>query len=132
LEDDEPASFGLLGRSDDEGPSAFDEVKESLSNAIKTFADQLSKAFSDAANVEVTTYTSPSEKLSLRDAKLRALTEIRLDGDITTIVPVTAEGEIDHELWAIHTNMVEQARNHRIEMLRLIMSAIPGLGNINK
>ncbi len=132
LEDDEPATFGLFNSSENEGPSAFDQVKESLSKAVQTFADQLSNAFSDAANVEVTTYTSPSEKLSLRDAKLRALTEIRLDGDITTIVPVTAEGEIDHELWQIHTNMVEQARNHRVEMLRLIMSAIPGLGNINK
>jgi hypothetical protein len=132
----EPESFGLFGGGSDDReadgqqqPSSFDKMQESLSNAINVFANKLGTAFEETATVQVKTYVSPSESISKDHIKLRAFTEIKLDGDIETCVPTTQDGKIDEDLWAIHTNMVEQARNHRVEMLKLIINTITGLTN---
>ncbi len=130
----EPESFGLFGggsedREADGQPSSFDKMQESLSKAINAFANKLGNAFEETATVQVKTYVSPSESISKDHIRLRAFTEIKLDGDIETCVPTTQDGKIDEDLWAIHTNMVEQARNHRVEMLKLIINTITGLTN---
>lgn len=135
----DPAAFGILDpwRKDEEGEgtdeklSSREDLTNKLSDAVSELAQQIKQAFSDAATINVTTCISTTDMASFDDAIPRALTEIAMDGDIKTCIP-TKDGEIDHELWGIHTSMVEQARKHRTEMLKLILSAIPGLGNINK
>lgn len=135
-----PESFGGLfgSRKDDdesdrtnEKPSSREDLADKLSDAVSELAQQIKQAFSDAATINITTYVSTTDMASFDAAVPRALTAIALDGDIKTCVP-TKDGDIDHELWNIHTSMVEQARKHRTEMLKLILSAIPGLGHINK
>jgi hypothetical protein len=138
----EPESFGLFGggdKDDRDGREAgereltpLDQVQQSLSNAVKEFANKLGEAFQDTATVQVRTYVSLSESISKDDIRLRAFTEIKLDGDMETCVPTTQDGEIDQDLWAIHTSMVEQARNHRVEMLKLIINTITGLSSTGR
>jgi hypothetical protein len=101
----EPESFGLFGGGSDDReadgqqqPSSFDKMQESLSNAINVFANKLGTAFEETATVQVKTYVSPSESISKDHIKLRAFTEIKLDGDIETCVPTTQDGKIDEDL----------------------------------
>ncbi|HET7501348.1 MAG TPA: hypothetical protein VFK02_10110 [Kofleriaceae bacterium] len=55
-----------------------------------------------------------------------AYTCCRLDGDTIQSVPVDERGAIDVELWRIHEQSVAQARAHRAEILRLVLSLVPG------
>jgi hypothetical protein len=123
-----------------------DSLKEAqalLTNALRQFADKLGealkKAIDDASSLEVSTYVSDNITAVTYDAtthqftgaKLRALTRIKIDGDTLICVPERA-GELDHALWAMHTDMVQRAQAHRAELLKAAVSAATGLLNVLK
>jgi len=60
-------------------------------------------------------------------ARRRAYTCCKIDGDTIVSVPVDEHGAVDVELWRIHEAALTQARQQRAEMLRLILSLVPGL-----
>ena len=107
------------------------DVQTRLSNALKDFMDKVGKAIQDAATLEVKTYVSEKiEEVSLLDGtgdlKLRAMTAIALDGDITVCVPLQGE-RIDQELWAAHVGMVAQAQANRTELIKMALAAASGI-----
>jgi len=118
----EPASYGWFGGKDDKEPSALARLGTKL-------GEVLSEVLSDAAVLEVKTYTSEDlqavaagQPLPATGARLRAYTRCKLDGDTEVCVPVTATGAVDEALWALHVEMVKQAQAHRAELLRTVLS----------
>ncbi|HEX7843096.1 MAG TPA: hypothetical protein VF469_36740 [Kofleriaceae bacterium] len=114
--------FGLFGSKDDKEPSAIARLGNKLSEV-------LSAVLTDAAVLEVKTYTSDNlqaiaggEPLVASGARLRAYTRCKLDGDTEVCVPVTGAGAVDEALWNLHVEMVKQAQAHRAELLRTVMS----------
>jgi hypothetical protein len=59
------------------------------------------------------------------------LTHVKIDGDTLVCVPEDA-GEVDSELWRIHMEMLAQAQNSRMELLKTAISAVTGLANLIK
>jgi len=100
--------------------------------------DGVSGAIREAALLEVKTFVSEDiEGIQLKNGKLegpmrlRAMTTVELDGDITAIVPLRAEG-LDEKLWAAHVDMVQQAQQNRTELVKLALSAAAGMVNVLK
>lgn len=129
---DDDASFGgLFG-----GGGAVSDATQKLTAALQEFADRLGqtmkKTIEDAAHLEVETYVADDlTQVNYRGgdfsgAQLRAVTRMALDGDTQVIVPRSG-GQLDEELWNIHTSMVQQAQQNRAEMIRAIASAAAGL-----
>ena len=119
--------FGLM--------DSLSDARVLLTNAVKQFADNLgrtlTKVIDDASTLQVSTYVIDDMPNELgaeipADARLRAFTSIKIDGDTQVIVP-SGTGQINQELWAIHLDMVEQAQNNRTEMMKAAASAAAGL-----
>ena len=118
----EPASYGWFGAKDDKEPGALAR----LGNKV---GEVLAEVFSDAAVLEVKTYTSDDlqavaagQPLPATGARLRAYTRCKLDGDTEVCVPVRTDGAIDEALWTLHVEMVKQAQAHRAELLKTVLS----------
>jgi hypothetical protein len=117
----QPVAFGWLSK-DDKQPSALARLGTKL-------GEVLTEVLSDAAVLEVKTYTSDDlqavasgQPLPTTGARLRAYTRCKLDGDTEVCVPVTSAGAVDEALWALHVEMVKQAQAHRTELLRTVLS----------
>lgn len=129
----ENLDFGLL----DNLRQAQDSVGASLQQFLGSLSTFLSRALDDAASLEVATYTS--ENLTgksyadggFKDARLRALTRIKIDGDTVVCVP-EKDGEVDIELWKIHLDMLQVAQASRAELLKAVISAASGLAGLVK
>lgn len=115
-------------------------LKSTLGNSISQFAQKLSTflgaAIDNAATLEVSTYAAPDlAKVSITGsqisgADLRAMTVLRIDGDIKQIVPLNDEGEPDAALWALHLEMVRLAQTNRTQLLNSAVSALSSLVNL--
>ncbi len=112
----------------------FDDAQAKLSATLKNFMDRVGSAINEAATLKVKTYVSSDlEGIKLDaqgnltgDMRLRALTSIELDGDVTAVIPMRADG-LDQKLWAAHVDMVKQAQANRTELVKLAVSAVSGL-----
>jgi hypothetical protein len=118
------------------GGPQFEQIQQNLTTAIQGFSTKLgnalNKAVSDATTLEVSTYVSDEVSADFeKTARLRAVTRIKLDGDVQVCVP-RQNGEIDEHLWRIHTDMVKQAQAHRDEMLKTLVSAATSLIDVLK
>jgi hypothetical protein len=128
---DAGASFGIFG-SGEKGGEAVSKLTASLQEFAERLGETLKRAIEDAAHLEVETYVADDlASVNYRDgdfsgAQLRAVTRMALDGDTQVVVP-RREGQLDAELWAIHTSMVQQAQANRAEMIRAIAAAAAGL-----
>jgi hypothetical protein len=86
--------------------------------------------------LEVDTYVSRDlDQVEYRDgkfvgARLRAATRITLDGDTKLCIPQDEAGDLDTELWAIHTEAVRQAQASRTELVKTAIEAGSGLFNL--
>jgi hypothetical protein len=125
----------------------FDALKptyDHLANAVAQFADRLGdalkKALDDASSLEISTFTSDDMTGVTYDlsthkftgtAKLRALTRISFTGDTLLCLP-EKEGQIDHDIWAIHAEMVGHAQTQRTAMLTAMASAATELLKVVK
>ena len=126
----------LWGRDKNQDEKAKDKVEKEpgmLERFGRKVTDTLGKAIADALELEVKTYVSSDlDKLADSDenpikaanAKLRAYTRAALDGDMEVIVPSTEDGQIDEKLWELHKSMVEQAQEHRAEMLKIMLALV--------
>lgn len=132
--DEDDASFGGLFGGGEKNP--ISDATQKLTAALQEFADRLGqtmkKTIEDAAHLEVETYVADDlTQVNYRGgdfsgAQLRAVTRMALDGDTQVIVPRSG-GQLDEELWHIHTSMVQQAQQNRAEMIRAIAAAAAGL-----
>jgi len=112
-------------------------LSDGLQTKVSKLSDFLGKALDDATSLEVATYVS--EDLSnveykdgrFTEAKLRALTHVKIDGDTMVVVPET-DGEVDTDLWKIHLEMLQQAQASRTELVKTAVSAVTGLANLLK
>ncbi|HWQ84505.1 MAG TPA: hypothetical protein VN363_08070, partial [Anaerolineales bacterium] len=122
-----PADYGLM--------DSLAEARVRLTNAVNQFAESLGRTLTrvidDASTLQVSTFVIDEMPARLgaeipADARLSAFTSIKIDGDTQVIVP-SGSGGINHELWAIHLDMVEQAQTNRAEMMKAAASAAAGL-----
>jgi hypothetical protein len=114
--------FGWFGSKDDQQPGFLAQLGKKL-------ADVLGGVLSDAATLEVKTYTSDDlqavangQPLSASPARLRAYTRCALDGDTDACIPVNKDGVVDATMWALHVEIVRQAQANRTEMLKTVLS----------
>lgn len=111
-------------------------VKNTLAQFAQNLSGFLSKAIENAATLEITTYTSPdvsSVKVAggqISGADVRAVTLLRIDGDIQSVVPLTEDGVPDAALWSLHVELVKQAQESRSELLKAAVSAVSSLVNL--
>ncbi len=132
LAPDGSTSFGFFG---DSGP----DIVGTLQNVSKKVADMLIEVVDDLTSLEVQTYTSgnldqdaatydSSTKQFGGGARLRAMTHIAIDGDITNLIPEqrvqTGTGQIevgiDRQLWTAHKEMVQLAQTNRNDFMKAV------------
>ena len=143
-----PAAIEAASASSDVASSpspsgdALKEICANLTNALQQITERLGlalqKAADNATGLTVSTYVSDN----LADVKyengqltgpatLRAMTRIGPEGDTVVCVPET-DSHVDEALWAIHSDMVQKAQNHRAEMLKTAIDAVTALVNALK
>ncbi len=122
------------------GLPGMEAIRDTLGKALGQLADKLVAFMNDVTTLEVATYVSdriqevhydPNTNSFSAGAQQRALTSIRLGGDIKICVPTDA-GQIDEALWAIHTGMVQQAQANRTAMIKMAADMLAGLLNLPK
>ncbi|RIK23900.1 MAG: hypothetical protein DCC52_12815, partial [Chloroflexi bacterium] len=112
----------------------LDDAQKKLSETLKNFMERVGGAINEAATLKVKTYVSDNiEGLAVNaqgalegDMRLRAMTQIDLDGDIVAVIPMRPDG-MDETLWAAHVDMVKQAQANRTELVKLAISAVSGV-----
>jgi hypothetical protein len=95
-----------------------------LENSIRSAAEQVAEYVKDAAVMEVKTFyvlVSASNQPDMSKDRPGAYTQIKLDGDNTTVVPMR-EGrdgvlEVDETLFSIHERNVATATAYRAQVL---------------
>ncbi|NJN19614.1 MAG: hypothetical protein HC822_26925 [Oscillochloris sp.] len=129
------ASFGVREwfSGGQNGESGMGEFAQKLSETLKEFSERLGTTLKgvleDATVLEIETYVASdmeAAKNDLSNAQLRAVTRMELDGDTKVLVPLSA-GQLDEQLWHVHTSMVALAQANRAEMIRAIAAAAAGL-----
>jgi hypothetical protein len=111
-------------------------AKSTLQELASTLSAKIGEAINAVATVQVKTYSTASlvDKPGVdpfTGANLRAISEIRLDGNARICVP-EKDGQVDDVLWKLHTDMVDKALANRIEMFKLAASAASSLLNALK
>jgi hypothetical protein len=112
---------------------------EPIKAALKNLAQQLTRVLNDLGTLEVLTYLSDDALENVYDhqhkkfnpqAKLKAVTLIKMDGDIQSMVParqveqlttdnrLEVKAELDEQLLKIHREMVELAQANRAVFLK--------------
>jgi hypothetical protein len=117
-------SFGLFNLD------GVKDIRDKLTEAVETFAQQmgdtLKAVIEDATDLTVETFVAPTGMPITPDLEKtltpRAKTVMELDGDTRLTVPERA-GELDTRLWNIHIEMVQQAQQYRVEMIRALIGA---------
>ncbi len=109
------------------------ELQDAVKKYAADLAAKLNNFMQDISTLEVRTYTTPADQVptDLSSAKiqtegkatLRAYTTIGLDGDTTALAPLDAGGEINQAVWALHQEMVKQAMDNRVTMIKTMGDA---------
>jgi len=113
-------------------PETAPHAKLQFQDLAATLVAKLSAAIDSVATVQVKTYSTaelkdgPAGSDPFAGASLRAISEIRLDGNARICVP-EKDGKIDDALWKLHSDMVERALANRIEMFKLAAAAASSL-----
>ena len=120
---DEAVAYGLA----DDAKEKIRDIVVNLNKALANLAQKMQEITSEAAVLEVTTGVVDDLK-NFDDAKVdkRFVTRVQADGDLEVYVPRQAE-EIDTLLLALHKEMVNQAMENRLEIVKAIAEMIAGL-----
>ncbi len=119
--------------SGDQAPiGASSGLSDSL---LGKLGELLSKAITDAAVLEVRTFTSDAEDSALAgsgdpletNTRLRAFTRVAIDGDTQVCVPIGKNGEPDEVMWKLHCESVAQARADRAATIESTIALIKEL-----
>jgi hypothetical protein len=132
-----PAVTDPVGFAISETPQPIALVQSSTpQEVLKQLVTFLGHAIDSAATLDVRTYTSDQVDKVILDsagkqegANLRAMTSIKILGDIEQIVPVE-DGVVNHDLWEIHQETVRQAQASRNDLIRAAMAAAASLANL--
>jgi hypothetical protein len=111
-------------------------TKSTLQELATTLTAKIGEVINAVATLQVKTYSTPSliDKPGVdpfTGANLRAISEIRLDGNARFCLP-EKDGRVDDALWKLHSDMVEKALANRIEMFKLAASAASSLLGVLK
>lgn len=106
-----------------------------LAQALRAFGDRLADTLEDTTSLEVITYVSSDMgtiQYDVETGKLTgaaqpcAITHISFDGDTLVCVPEN-QGTVNAAVWQIHTEMVKQAQNYRLHLVRTAFSLVQSL-----
>jgi len=131
LEGGEAPAYGWFGGKDDGEAGEAGKQAGFLTRLGNKIGNVLGGVLTDAAVLEVKTYSggdlhavATGGLLSASGARLLAYTRCELDGDTEVCVPTTSEGAADPVVWAMHLEMVKQAQAHRVELLKILLSLV--------
>ena len=104
-------------------PASSSDMTGTIQEMSQKLATMLRDVVNDMAKLEIKTYTSKDlERSSL--VKLRATTEIHLDGDVSVTIPeidgADNQTHIDDKVWSIHKEMVEMAQDKRVDFIKAL------------
>ena len=112
------------------------DLNEAVRKYASDLADKINAFIQDVTTLEVRTYTTPADQvqtlvstdsldkmLAQGKVALRAGTSIGFDGDMNQLAPTDANGTIDQGVWAVHQQAVQQATEHRAQMLQALGEA---------
>jgi hypothetical protein len=123
-------SFDMQGVSYNLMDDAKDKVKEVVVNlnlALSNLAAQMKKVTSEAATLQVSTgVVDDLADFDPQTADKRFVTRISATGDIEVYTPRQAQA-VDEVLLALHRDMVDQALNNRLEIVKAIADTIASL-----
>jgi hypothetical protein len=97
-----------------------------FNNALKSAAEKIAKYVDNIATMTVETrYVDLDQKVSFEQALPAARTEIRLDGDCATILPVRKNEAgatvVDGDLFDMHQQNVATAIDYRARMMDALL-----------
>lgn len=125
--------FGGQAEAEETRPGPLQAVLANLEKALGELGKRVADFATNVATLEVTTYVSDSLATSAADqagrfpdARRRAYTSVKFDGDTDVIVPTDA-GQLDEALWQIHRDTVAQAQAHREAMLKIVAELVSDL-----
>ena len=124
---DSPQVTDAYGNLLDPAKEKVREVVVSLNAALTNLAKKMVEITSETASLTVTTgVVDDLKNFNPIDADKRFVTRIGLDGDIDVYVPRQSK-EIDAVLLALHKEMVAQAMNNRLEIVKAIGETVSNL-----
>lgn len=132
----EMAAYGLM----EDVSAATAKLRESLKQFADKLGELLQRTVDDVTRLEVATYVADdmsAVSYNFREGRfegnvqLRALTTMKFEGDTLVCVP-RREGQVDEQLWKIHSDTVAQAQAYRTELLKAAVAAAGGLLNALK
>jgi hypothetical protein len=137
-EDRHAPAIGEIAAADlgvDDGTSRpIDAQPGSLADLAGSTLEALRRAAGEAFLLEVTTYAGdvPNARAAAAGdasghSRPAAYTCCKINGGTVLSVPVDERGAVDVELWRIHEAAVAHARRQRADILRLILSLLPGI-----
>ena len=99
-----------------------------LKDALKAAAEKVAQYIEDAATMSVETSYLEMGAASFKDAKLAALTVVKLDGDSQTVLPMR-KGEggaltVDAAVFEMHQQNVQAAIDYRAKMMNSLLSLL--------
>ncbi len=100
-----------------------------LNNALKSAAEKIVKYVEDISTMTVETrYVDVSSDVDFTTAKPVARTEIRLDGDCATVLPVRRNDagvySVDGDLFDMHQQNVATAIDYRTRMMQSLLQTL--------
>ncbi|HWN66200.1 MAG TPA: hypothetical protein VNM90_01105, partial [Haliangium sp.] len=125
--------YRWFGRGDDGEPPGL------LNQLGRDMIQTLRQLVSDALSLEVQTFAgdhdsaraaasgAPAAAGGPERPRPSAYTHCAIDGDMVLCVPIGKDGAIDESLWRIHESAVAQAQKYRSDMLKLVLSLLPGV-----
>jgi hypothetical protein len=120
---DEAVAYGLA----DDAKEKIRDIVLNLNKALANLAQKMQEITSEAAILEVTTgVVDDLKNFDDQTADKRFVTRVHVDGDLEVYVPRQAQ-EIDTLLLALHKEMVNQAMENRLEIVKAIAEMIAGL-----
>lgn len=117
---------------------ATDAGEGRLVRALRDFGDKRAAMLEETTSLEVITYVSSDMGSIAYDvatdrltgaATPGAITRIRFDGDTLVCVP-ERQGGVNAGVWQIHSEMVQQAQNYRLQMVKTAFSLVKALRDI--
>lgn len=104
-----------------------------LNNAVKSVAEKIVRYVDDMATLTVETrfMDVQSQSATFETARAVARTEIRMDGDCTTVLPVqpntAGQMAVDAEMFEMHQRAVGTAIEYRTKVLNALLGVLrPG------
>jgi hypothetical protein len=123
--------FGADGEDFLPGQKTVEDLNARLRSTMEALGTRLGEFVADVSTLEVRTYVADQlgesdQSDPFEDARLCAMSSIKLDGDTRILIPGSA-GALDPVVWDVHSKTVEHAQANRAAMLKTIGELLAGL-----